>query len=48
MFESEMHEIAPNVTAILGSAVGARILGRAGSLKKNGINACQYNTSARC
>ena len=32
--ESEMHEIAPNVTAILGSAVGARILGRAGSLKK--------------
>ena len=32
--ESEMHEIAPNVSAILGSAVGARILGRAGSLKK--------------
>ena len=32
--ESEMHEVAPNVTAILGSAVGARILGRAGSLKK--------------
>ena len=32
--ESEMHEIAPNLSAILGSAVGARILGRAGSLKK--------------
>jgi len=32
--ESEMLEIAPNISAILGSAVGARILGRAGSLKK--------------
>ena len=32
--ESEMVEIAPNLSAILGSAVGARILGRAGSLKK--------------
>ncbi len=32
--ESEMQEIAPNLTAILGSAVGARILGRAGSLKR--------------
>jgi nucleolar protein 56 len=32
--ESEMLEIAPNTSAILGSAVGARILGRAGSLKK--------------
>ena len=32
--ESEMQEIAPNVSAILGTAVGARILGRAGSLKK--------------
>ena len=32
--ESEMQEIAPNVSAILGTAVGARILGRAGSLKR--------------
>ncbi|MEK0329985.1 MAG: ribonucleotide-diphosphate reductase subunit beta [Nitrosopumilus sp.] len=32
--ESEMTLIAPNLTAILGSAVGARILGRAGSLKR--------------
>jgi len=32
--ESEMQIIAPNITAILGAAVGARILGKAGSLKK--------------
>ena len=32
--EAEMQEIAPNTSAILGTAVGARILGRAGSLKK--------------
>jgi len=32
--ESEMQTIAPNISVILGSAVGARILGRAGSLKK--------------
>ncbi|MBM2819782.1 MAG: Pre-mRNA processing ribonucleoprotein, binding domain protein, partial [Nitrosarchaeum sp.] len=32
--ESEMQTIAPNITVILGAAVGARILGRAGSLKK--------------
>ena len=32
--ESEMQEIAPNTSAILGTAVGARILGRAGSLKR--------------
>ena len=32
--EAEMQEIAPNLSAILGTAVGARILGRAGSLKK--------------
>ncbi len=32
--ESEMALIAPNLSAILGSAVGARILGRAGSLKR--------------
>ena len=32
--ESEMISIAPNLSAILGSAVGARLLGRAGSLKK--------------
>jgi len=32
--ESEMTLIAPNLSAILGSAVGARILGRAGSLKR--------------
>ena len=32
--ESEMTLIAPNLSAILGSAVGARLLGRAGSLKK--------------
>ena len=32
--ESEMQEIAPNISAILGTAVGARLLGRAGSLKK--------------
>ena len=32
--ESEMQEIAPNLSAILGSAVGARMLGRAGSLKR--------------
>ena len=29
-----MQEIAPNLSAILGTAVGARILGRAGSLKR--------------
>ena len=32
--ESEMISIAPNISAILGTAVGARLLGRAGSLKK--------------
>ncbi|MGI0057824.1 MAG: NOP5/NOP56 family protein [Nitrosarchaeum sp.] len=32
--ESEMEIIAPNLSAILGAAVGARILGRAGSLRK--------------
>ena len=32
--ESEMVTIAPNLSAILGTAVGARILGRAGSLKR--------------
>ena len=32
--ESQMQEIAPNLSAILGAAVGARILGRAGSLKR--------------
>ena len=32
--ESEMTSIAPNLSAILGTAVGARLLGRAGSLKK--------------
>lgn len=32
--ESEMIAIAPNISAILGTAVGARILGRAGSLKR--------------
>ena len=32
--ESEMESIAPNLSAILGTAVGARILARAGSLKK--------------
>ena len=32
--EEQMKEIAPNVVAILGTAVGARILARAGSLKK--------------
>ena len=32
--ETAMREIAPNLSAILGSAVGARILGRAGSLKR--------------
>ena len=32
--ESEMEAVAPNISAILGTAVGARILGRAGSLTK--------------
>ncbi len=32
--ETEMQEIAPNLSAILGTAVGARILGRVGSIKK--------------
>ncbi|MEX1150405.1 MAG: ribonucleotide-diphosphate reductase subunit beta, partial [Nitrosopumilus sp.] len=32
--ELEMQQIAPNLSAILGTAVGARILGRAGSLKR--------------
>ena len=32
--ESEMHIVAPNISAVLGTAVGARILGRAGSLHK--------------
>jgi nucleolar protein 56 len=32
--ESEMDVVAPNISAILGTAVGARILGRAGSLTK--------------
>ena len=32
--ESEMKTIAPNLSAILGTAVGARILARAGSLRR--------------
>ena len=32
--ESEMEAVAPNLAAILGSAVGARILAKAGSLKR--------------
>jgi nucleolar protein 56 len=32
--ESEMDIVAPNIAAVLGTAVGARILGRAGSLTK--------------
>jgi len=32
--ESEMDIVAPNISAVLGTAVGARILGRAGSLTK--------------
>ncbi len=32
--ESEMESIAPNLSAILGTAVGARILARAGSLRR--------------
>ncbi len=32
--ESEMRIVAPNISAILGTAVGARILGRAGSLSR--------------
>ena len=32
--ETQMNLIAPNTSAILGTAVGARILARAGSLKK--------------
>ncbi|MFW5902703.1 MAG: NOP5/NOP56 family protein, partial [archaeon] len=32
--EKIMNEIAPNLTAILGSTIGARILSEAGSLKK--------------
>lgn len=32
--ESEMEIVAPNISAILGAAVGARILGRAGSLSR--------------
>jgi len=32
--ESEMKIVAPNISAILGAAVGARILGRAGSLSR--------------
>jgi len=32
--ESEMDVVAPNIAAVLGTAVGARILGRAGSITK--------------
>lgn len=32
--ETEMRKVAPNLSAVLGTAVGARILGRAGSLKR--------------
>lgn len=32
--ETEMQRIAPNLSIILGAAVGARMLGRAGSLKR--------------
>ena len=32
--ETQMNEVAPNFAAILGTAVGARILARAGGLKK--------------
>ena len=32
--ESEMKKIAPNLSAVLGAAVSARILGKAGSLKR--------------
>ena len=31
--ETQMHSLAPNLSAILGTSVGARILARAGSLK---------------
>ncbi len=31
--EEEMKNVAPNLSAVLGTAVGARILGRAGSIK---------------
>ena len=34
MFDAEMEKVAPNISAILGAAVGARILGRAGSLSR--------------
>ena len=29
----QMEEIAPNITAVLGTTVGARILAKAGSLR---------------
>ena len=32
--ESQMEKVAPNISVILGSAVGARILAKAGSLKR--------------
>ncbi len=32
--EAQMRSIAPNISAVLGSALGARLLARAGSLKK--------------
>lgn len=35
--ETQMNQVAPNLSAILGTAVGARILARAGSLKKLAI-----------
>jgi len=35
--DEQMKEEAPNISAILGTAVGARILARAGSLKRLGV-----------
>ena len=46
--DTEMEKVAPNLSAVLGTTVGARILAKAGSLAKNGHNARKYNSSIRC
>ncbi|GIT55773.1 MAG: hypothetical protein Ct9H300mP17_09320 [Candidatus Nitrosopelagicus sp.] len=46
--DEQMNEVAPNLSAVLGTTVGARILAKAGSLKKDGNYACKYNSSSWC
>jgi len=46
--DEEMKEQAPNISAILGTAVGARIIGTCRKLKEIGYYACKHNSNFRC